>query len=217
MGIIAAPKWRAMCLFIWAWIFFCFLFLKISKAVCIMCFHPCSKFCFLCVRGRRQRMKLLNQDTEKKKHNWGLNEEPESQDLASAADFTMELPCYAAQLTWSWEDAGLCTLHNGDRVLLRVISVWLYLPAQTDFGFHLVALCRTVWKWWHSRLSVPHMTEFTGMVPLSLTTQMSYWWGSFEPSSFPQSSVERNRHILAKTANKRWPKSAWFFFLLIPK
>lgn len=54
-------------------------------------------------------------------------------------------------------------LHNNSCVLQRGVFCWLFLFTQTDFGFHLVTLWRTAWKWWHSQLVVPHVTEFAAM------------------------------------------------------
>ena len=191
-------------------LFLLFLFFKISRAVCIICFHPCSKFCSLCVRGRRARGATESSHWRKGawlRVRWGAWE--------SSPGF----PSWLHHGSAAWRCSAYlelrrcrsCTLHDGDHVLQRVISCWLYLPAQTDFGFHLVAFWRTVWKRWHSRLAVPHVTEFTGMVPLPLATQMCHGWSSSESPSFLQLLVEQNRYFLAKIANKPWPKSAWFF------
>lgn len=191
-------------------LFLLLLFLKISRVVCIICFHPCNKFCSLCVRGRRQHVELLSQAGEEWKWprvRWGAWE--------SSPSFPSWLHHRAAVWRCSaylelrrWRS---CTLHNGDYVLQTVIPCWLYLPAQTDFGFHLAAFWRMVWKWWHPKLAGPHVTEFTGMVWLPLATQMHHRWDSDESSGVLQLSVEKNRHLLPKIANKPWPKSASLF------
>lgn len=88
-----------------------YLFLKISRVVCIIWFHPCSKFCSLCVRGSREQVELLRQDLEERECDWGWDERLGSQVLASLPDFTMDLPCDAAPFPWSREGACLmpCT------------------------------------------------------------------------------------------------------------
>lgn len=94
-------------------------------------------------------------------------------------------------------------LRNDDCVLQRGAFCWLLLSAQTDFGFHLVTLWRTAWKWCHSQLLVPLMPELAAMVPLSHSPnvpQMGFsWFILFSPLS-----VEMNRHLLANTTNKPW-------------
>lgn len=181
-------------------IFFCFYFLKISSVFFVICFHPCDQFFSLCVRGRRQHVELLSQANEERKCDWGLDEEAGCQVLVSLPDFSMEGLCDTAQLSWSWEDGRSCTLHTDAHVLWRVISCWLYLPTQIDFGFHVIDFWRTVVE-----LEVelyPRVVEFTSMVPLPLTAPKYHVSGSSESSSFLYIPVKKNRNILANTANK---------------
>ena len=180
-----------------------FLFLKISRAICITCFHPCSK-CFSFVSGVGDDM-CCYWVKPLKKGKW-LRVRWEAWESSPGFPSWLQQGCvmWCCSAYTELRICRSCTLHNCDQVLQRVTSCWLYVPTQTDFGFHLVAFWRTVWKWWHSRLSVPQVTEYTGMVPLLLTTQMCHRWGSSESSSFLQMSVERNRHFLANIANKLW-------------
>lgn len=59
-------------------LFLLYLFLKISRVVCIMWFHPWCKFCSLCVRGSREHMELLSQGPEEGECDWGWDEAWES-------------------------------------------------------------------------------------------------------------------------------------------